>query len=570
MKFSPMLRRTWSRTSLKGEMALTITPTPLRANRSATNPILKTLVSLSSLEKPRPFDRLVLTMSPSRTSILRKRFLSSCSTISDIVVLPAPDKPVNHSVKPRPYLVPFSIVNAPRLLITYCCDFNVFLMILLGPLSLYEHFDDFGAGELGWWVLALGEHLADLRTAYKHVVLFIVGAGFGGPHTLALQAKEGMFEEEWGQPDLPFLELIEDMLGVVVAVEGPAAGVLARSGVVAAYDKVCAAVVLAADRVEDRLAGSTVAHRRGEDGQHRPVLGIVAFQDRLVGAHPDVGWDVRGAGLADERVQEQPVDYLQGALLDVLVRAVHGVTGLETDDALPAFLREDLAQPARLVVVGRERLRVRVIHEQRYLAAEKHILLAVDGGDAWMLGARGTVDLAGLVLLVVGVAVLDDHGREHPSRLIGEGDLFADPYAVCLFFARGECNRQAPGQAVLQVHGLDDALVVLADHKAREGREDAGGDHLQVRESPGIQGYPGEALGPTEQLIALLLWRPAVDEFAAVGSYGSVWGAYVHRFTSARIVASLAGSLRNKRPARPAAQWFQGRSPTTQSLNSPA
>src|SRR5215204_5544079 len=382
-------------------MALTITPTPLRVNKSATKPILKTLVSLSSLEKPRPLDRLVLTMSPSRTSILRKRFLSSCSTISDMVVLPAPDKPVNHSVKPRPNLVPFSIVNAPRLLIAYRCDFNVFLIILLGPLSLYEHFDDFGAGELGWWVLALGEHLAHLRTADKHAVLFTVGAGLGGPRTLTKQTEEGMFEEEWGQPDLPFLELIEDVLGVVVAVEGPAAGVLAWSGVVAAYDKVCAAVVLAADGVEDRFAGSTVAHRRGEDGQHRPVLGVVALQDRLVGAHPDVGGDIRGAGLSDERVQEQPVDYLQGALLDILVRAVHGVTGLETDDALPAFVREDLAQAARLVVVGRERLRVRIVHEQRYLAAEKHILLAVDGGDAWMLRARGTVDLAGLVLLVV-------------------------------------------------------------------------------------------------------------------------------------------------------------------------
>src|SRR5215213_5029931 len=212
MKFSPMLRRTWSRTSLKGEMALTITPTPLRANRSATNPILKTLVSLSFLEKPRPFDRLVLTMSPSRTSILRKRFLSSCSTISDIVVLPAPDKPVNHSVKPRPTLVPFSIVNAPRHLITYCCHFNVSLTILLCPLPIHEHFDDLGAGELGGWVLALGEHLAHLRTADKHVMFIIVRAGLGGPHPLALEAEEGMFEEQWGKPDLPFIELIEDVL----------------------------------------------------------------------------------------------------------------------------------------------------------------------------------------------------------------------------------------------------------------------------------------------------------------------------------------------------------------------
>src|SRR5919112_5003665 len=570
MKPSPMFRRTWSRTSLKGEIALTITPTPLRVNKSATKPILKTLVSLSSLEKPRPLDRLVLTMSPSRTSILRKRFLSSCSTISDMVVLPAPDKPVNHNVKPRPNLVPFSIVNAPRLLITYCCHFNVFLTSWLRPLPLNEHFDDFGAGELGGWVLALGEHLAHLRTADKHVVHFIVGAGLGGPHTLTLQAEEGMFEEEWGQPDLPFLELIEDVLGVVVTVERPAARVLAWSGMVTAYDKVCAAVVLAADRVEDSLPRSTVAHRRGEDGQQRPILRIVALQDRLVGAHPDVGGDVRGASLAHERVQEQPVDYLEGALLDILVRAVHGVTGLETDDALPAFLREDLAQAARLVVVGRERLRVGVVHEQRYLATEKHVLLAVDGCDARMLGVRRTVDLAGFVLFVVGVAVLDDHGRKNASRIVCEGDLLTDPYAVCLLLARGECDRQAPGQTVLEVHGLHDALVVLTDHETREGREDAGGEHLQVGESPRTQGYPGEALGPAEQLVALVLGRPAVDELAAVWRDGSVLRADVHPFTSARIVACPAGSLRNRRPARPAAQWSQGRSPTTQSLNSPA
>src|SRR5215203_2975373 len=360
-------------------MALTITPTPLRVNKSATNPILKTLVFLSSLEKPRPLDRLVLTMSPSRTSILRKRFLSSCSTISDIVVLPAPDKPVNHSVKPRPTFVPFSIVNSPRLLIACCCDFNVFLTILLCPLPLHEHFDNFRPGELGGRVLTLGEHLADLRAADKHVMATIVGAGFGGSHALALEAEEGVFEEEGGKPDLPFFELVEDVLGFVVPVEGIALRVLARSGVVAAHDEVRAAVVLAADRVEDRLAGPPVAHGRREDRQHRSVLGIVALQDRLVGAHPDVGRDVRGAGLANERVQEQPVDYLEGALLDVLVGAVHGVAGLETDDALPAFLCEDLAQATRLVVVGRERLRVRVVHEQRYLTAEKNVLLAVDG-----------------------------------------------------------------------------------------------------------------------------------------------------------------------------------------------
>ena len=66
-----------------------------------------------------------------------------------------------------------------------------------------------------------------LGAADEHVVLLVVGAGLGGPHPLALQAEEGVLEEEGGEPDLLFLELVEDVLGVVVAVERLAAGVLA-------------------------------------------------------------------------------------------------------------------------------------------------------------------------------------------------------------------------------------------------------------------------------------------------------------------------------------------------------
>src|SRR5919112_777940 len=58
-------------------MAETTTPTPLRVRR------------------------LVMTMSPSRTSTGRSLFLSSRSTSSEMVVFPEPDSPVNHSVKPR-------------------------------------------------------------------------------------------------------------------------------------------------------------------------------------------------------------------------------------------------------------------------------------------------------------------------------------------------------------------------------------------------------------------------------------------------------------------------------------
>src|SRR4028118_1188482 len=127
------------------------------------------------------------------------------------------------------------------------------LRILLARLlALHEDFYDLGAGELRGRVLALGEHLAHLGAGDEDVVLLGVGAGLGGAHALARQAEEGVLKEEGGEPDLPVLELVEDVLGVVVAVEGLAAGVLAGARVVAADDEVGAAVVLAADRVEDR------------------------------------------------------------------------------------------------------------------------------------------------------------------------------------------------------------------------------------------------------------------------------------------------------------------------------
>src|SRR4028119_1367915 len=127
---------------------------------------------------------------------------------------------------------------------------------LLGRLlALHEDFYDLGTGELGGRVLALGEQRARRGAGDEDVVLLGVGAGLGGAHALARQAEEGVLEEEGGEPDLPVLELVEDVLGVVVAVEGLAARVLAGARVVAADDKGGAAEVLRADGVGDGAGG---------------------------------------------------------------------------------------------------------------------------------------------------------------------------------------------------------------------------------------------------------------------------------------------------------------------------
>jgi hypothetical protein len=82
----------------------------LDESRSATNAIRRMLVSRSSLEKPRPLERFSRTTSPSSTSTLEPRSRSCSSTIFEIVVLPAPESPVNHSVKPLSSAISFLFV----------------------------------------------------------------------------------------------------------------------------------------------------------------------------------------------------------------------------------------------------------------------------------------------------------------------------------------------------------------------------------------------------------------------------------------------------------------------------
>src|SRR3989454_3756194 len=102
-------------------------------------------VSRSSFENPSPLERCSRTSSPSSHSTSRPRRSSSGRTSSAIVVLPAPERPVNQSVKPLPSAAwgnrevppartePFSVI---RLLDQRCIDVNAALELLrAGPAS---------------------------------------------------------------------------------------------------------------------------------------------------------------------------------------------------------------------------------------------------------------------------------------------------------------------------------------------------------------------------------------------------------------------------------------------------
>src|SRR5204863_8462649 len=82
------------------------------------------LVSRSSFEKPRPFDRCSRTSSPSSHSTRRPRRSSSGRTSSAMVVLPAPLRPVNQRVNP-------SVI---ALLDQWCVDVDAALeLVRAGP-----------------------------------------------------------------------------------------------------------------------------------------------------------------------------------------------------------------------------------------------------------------------------------------------------------------------------------------------------------------------------------------------------------------------------------------------------
>src|SRR5262249_56762071 len=101
-------------------------------------------VSRSSFEKPRPFERFSRTMSPSRISSFEPRSRRCPSSNLEIVVLPAPESPVNQRVNP------FSPAM-PVLILLVCVDKYVRDLIagelLRRPFAVAEHLPHLGAAE---------------------------------------------------------------------------------------------------------------------------------------------------------------------------------------------------------------------------------------------------------------------------------------------------------------------------------------------------------------------------------------------------------------------------------------
>lgn len=136
------------------------------------------------------------------------------------------------------------------------------------------------------------------------------------------------------------LVLLDGVLGIVRTVEVLTLGVATGTGVVTTNNEVGSTMVLTDDSVPDGLARTTHTHGQTEQTQDGHAVGV-AGQKGLVGADTGEVVNVTGLGETDDGV-DQDIGLARASRANgqLTVSTVHGVTGLESDNAGPAQLVE--------------------------------------------------------------------------------------------------------------------------------------------------------------------------------------------------------------------------------------
>jgi hypothetical protein len=123
-------------------------------------------------------------------------------------------------------------------------------------------------------------------------------------------------------------------------------------------------------------------------------------------------------------VQQEAVDALHRHLLQVLVRAMHGISCLERDHRLPTELVETTASLQWRQAILVETIVRRTVHHL-YGTADVHLALCVKPGDSRVRAlGRAEAELC-LAFLVVGVDVRDLHDTGELARGVRQRDLLA-------------------------------------------------------------------------------------------------------------------------------------------------
>ncbi len=145
----------------------------------------------------------------------------------------------------------------------------------------------------------------------------------------------------------------------------------------------------------------------------------------MVAAHADFGVDVARFRLAYERVDHQPIDELQSAFHDVLMGAMDWVSGLESDDGVPAVCFKYSTRLGGWAIglgvdIGR------CFFDRLDCPAKHHFALGVDVCHAGVGLVFRSVDLTGFQFGVVSELVIKDEGADYGAFGVLERDFCAD------------------------------------------------------------------------------------------------------------------------------------------------
>ena len=113
---------------------------------------------------------------------------------------------------------------------------------------------------------------------------------------------------------------------------------------IAPDNKVAAPIVLARDRVEYGFARTGIAHCRWEGGQQHATLWVIIVEERAITPHPDARRDIVVFRFPNKRMQKEAIDCLERRFPYVLVRAMHRISGLKSDNRAPLSFGERCAR----------------------------------------------------------------------------------------------------------------------------------------------------------------------------------------------------------------------------------
>ena len=307
------------------------------------------------------------------------------------------------------------------------------------------------------------------------MVLRIMRTGLCGRHSVTLATVESDINlqrlgEKRSRP-----QLIEDVVGIEWTV------IVANAGVVAPDDKMRTAEVLTNKGMKQCLARTGVAHlnriARLNDGAASEII----VDHRLNCSGTDIGRNIAGFQFPKDLMDKDAVGHFHRDFHQVLVTAMHGVSGLEGGDIRPAAIKKHGS------CLGGPNIKLRIFDRIFAFAQYPHRPRQVDVslrqhlGDAGVLRIGRAIDVFRLRLLVDRIFLMHVHDGEDVVGLrVDERDFFL------LMDTRGNIlidwqrDRDRPEHAVAHFHFDAGTAPIVVPHEAFEGRIGAQGQHEDV------------------------------------------------------------------------------------------